>query len=64
MSIIDDQTPIILDRLHKMASYFQKMFKTKFAKYGWIKISVKPTVLVNFHKFHFFSRREGVDKDK
>ena len=58
MSIIDDQTPIILDRLDKIASYFQKMFKTKFAKFGSMKISAKPTVLVNFHKFHFFSRRE------
>ena len=30
MSIIDDKTPIILDRIDKIGSGFQKMFKTKF----------------------------------
>ena len=41
MSIIDDKTPIILDRIDKISSDFQKMFKTKF---GSMKNSAKPTV--------------------
>ena len=42
-STIDDKTPKILDRIDKIGSDFQKMFKTKF---GLMKISAKPTVLV------------------
>ena len=51
MPITDDKTPIILDRIDKINSAFQKMFKTKFVS---MKISAKPTVLTNFYKFHFF----------
>ena len=47
MSIIDDKAPIILDFIGKIGSDFQKMFKIKF---GLMKISAKPTVLVNFCK--------------
>ena len=57
MSITDDKTPIIIDRIVKIGAAYQKMFKTKF---GLIKISAKPTILVKFYKFHFFSRG-GVD---
>ena len=57
MSIIDNKTPIIIDRIDKIGAAYQKMFKTKF---GLIKISAKPTILVKFYKFHFFSRG-GVD---
>ena len=52
MSIIDDKSPIILDWIDKVGSDFQKMFKIKF---GLMKISAKPTVLVNFCKCYFFS---------
>ena len=52
MSMVDDKTPIILDRIDKIGSDFQKMFNTKF---GSMKISAKPTVLVNFCNFYFFS---------
>ena len=45
MSIIDNKTHIILDRINKIGSGFQKMFKTEF---GLMKISAGPTVLVNF----------------
>ena len=55
MSIIDDKTPIILDRMDKIGSDFQKK-KTKF---GSMKISSKPTVLVDFCKFHFFPEGGG-----
>ena len=56
MSIIDDKTPIIFDQVDKIGSDFQKMFKTEFSS---MKISAKPSVSVNFCKFHFFSRGEG-----
>ena len=52
MSIIDGKAPIILDFIGKIGSDFQKMFEIKF---GLMKILVKPTVLVNFYKFYFFS---------
>ena len=35
MPIIDHKTPIMLDRIDKIGSDFQKMFKTKF---GLLKI--------------------------
>ena len=52
MSIIDDKTPIIFDRIDKIGSDFQKMFKTKF---GLMKISTNPTISVNFSKFYIFT---------
>ena len=58
MSIIDDKAPIILARIDKIGSDFQKIFKTKFDSR---KISAKPTALVNFCKFHFFPGKVGVD---
>ena len=55
MSIINDKTPIIFDQIDKISSDFQKMFNIKF---GSMKISAKPTVVVKFCKLHFFSREE------
>ena len=52
MSIIDDKTPIIFDRIDKIGSDFQKMFKTKF---DLMKISTNPIISVNFSKFYIFT---------
>ena len=56
MSIIDDKAPIIFDRIDKIGSNFQKMFKTKF---GLMKISTNPAISVNFSKFYFYREWEG-----
>ena len=56
MSIIDDKAPIIFDRIDKIGSDFQKMFKTKF---GLMKISTNPAISVNFSKFYFYREWEG-----
>ena len=57
MSIIDDKALIIFDRIDKIGSNFQKMFKTKF---GLMKISTNPAISVNFSKFYFYREWEGV----
>ena len=56
MSIIDDKAPIIFDRIDKIGSNFQKMFKSKF---GLMKISTNPAISVNFSKFYFYREWEG-----
>ena len=50
MSTINDKTLIIFDRIDKIGSGFQKIFKTKFDS---MKVSAKATVSVNFCKYYF-----------